>query len=376
MYAEAERNLRNYGIAHNHLVRASELEPRETEFLYADILVCWAVRDIPALRHALRKTREITGNNDVTRKFECLARTSVPATTTEAAEKNLRMLQDAVRHLGPDPELMNALGDAYLALGLLDEALSWFDKVLQVNSDHEEARLGAIAALEAQVADASAKDRDSVIDELGAAYDAYLERWDDNFAIRKDRALFRVRTCDYDKAAADLEILLMREPKNPHLRRNLAYVYRKTGRYREAAVFLRSLLQEEIGLRREGRISHAPEIPLLIEYAGCLERSGAPDIAEKVLKSAHDFFGALPAPGQTASAKKGHPADISLALGLLYLRRKQIPTACDYLNEAARANPDDARPWHWLSMAAKATKKKGAGMQDPRYYEAEASKRQ
>jgi tetratricopeptide (TPR) repeat protein len=334
MYAEALRNLGNFPAAHNHLQRALEKEPGELEFWYADILVSWEGRDYKSLKKALKTAKALGGDENIIRRFGilCQARTA-------AGEKQeiLSLLQNAIRTLGPEPELMYALGEAYLKAGLLEEALSWFKKTITLKNSHENAWLGEIAALEAIQTRAP---------ELGAAYKEYLEKWPSNTNIRRDRALFLVKTFEYTEAALELEKLLVWEPSNPSLRRVLAYAYRKTGRYREAAVFLKSLLKEK-----------PRDVRLLLEYSGCLERAGAANYAVAVLEKARELF--------------KNSSDIPLALGILAFRQKNREKAFEYLKEAAAVNPGDTRPLEWMDIIARETGTAGNGI----YYEKEAQKR-
>jgi tetratricopeptide (TPR) repeat protein len=336
--AEALRNLRDFRAAHNHLLRALEEEPEETEFWYADIMVSWEGKDWGALKKALRGAASQRGDQDLIKRFSIL----LEINTSEDSKKNLALLQEAVRALGPEPELMYALGETYLALGLLEQARNWFRKTVSIKAGHEKAWLGEIAALEALESEKSGASEG----ELGRGYTAYLERWPDNFSIRREQALYLVRTCDYSGAAEELEKLLVREPANPSLRRVLAYVYRKTGRYRDAAVFLKALLREK-----------PRDIELLLEYSGCLERAGAVRYAVAVLEKAFELFD-----------KSG---EICLALGILSFRQKKVEKAFDYLREAAALNTKDPRPYEWMAVIAR----KNGDPGDGKDYDKEAQKR-
>jgi tetratricopeptide (TPR) repeat protein len=343
--AEALRNLRDYKAAHNHILRAEEYAPENIEFRYMDIMVSWEGKDWKALKKALREAGALGGNANLIRRFSIL----LTVNTSADQKKNLGLLQDAVRTLGPEPELMYALGKANLALGLLDQARSWFCKILSLKPDHEEARLGEIAALEALYAeenDAPETPARLPAEELEKAYNAYLERWPDNFGIRRERALFLVKTCEYAEAAAELEKLLVWEPANLSLRRVLAYAYRKTGRYQDAAVFLKALLREK-----------PRDIGLLLEYSGCLERSGAIQYAVAVLEKALGLFKKSP--------------EICLALGILSFRQKNVEKAFDYLREAAALDTKDPRPYQWMASIARQNSDPGGGGD----YEREALKR-
>ena len=347
LYAEALRNLRNYKAAHNHLERALEEEPGELEFWYADLLVSWEGRNFAHLRKALRAVKSLGGDPDIIRRFTILCQAQGP----EDPKSIIPLLQNAVRTLGPEPELMYALGNACLKTGLLEEARRWFQKTISVKNSHESSWLGEIAALEAIIAQGAQNAEDSrasgsCAGELDALYKAYLARWPDNLSIRREWALHLVNTFEFAGAVPELEKLLAWEPSNPSLRRVLAYVYRKTGRYREAAVFLKALLKEK-----------PRDIGLLIEYSGCLERAGAVNYAVTVLEKAKELF------------KKS--ADIVLALGILNFRQKGTEKAFEYLREAASLNNSDPRPYEWMAAIAR----KNGYPEDAQDFEKEAKKR-
>jgi tetratricopeptide (TPR) repeat protein len=126
----------------------------------------------------------------------------------------------------------------------------------------------------------------------------------------------------------------------------LAYGYRKTGRYREAAVFLKSLLKEK-----------PRNVELLLEYSGCLERAGAPQYAIAVLETAMVLLDKSP--------------DIPIALGLIYSRERKPEKAFDLLREAAARNTRDPRPYQWMAFLAR---KKGQ-IEEAKKFEFEAKKR-
>ena len=354
--AEALRNLRDFGAAHNHIVRAQEHEPLDLQYCYADILVCWEAKDWPNLKKAIRTAKNLGGDSDIIKRFSVL----LDANTSTDDKKTLLLLQNAVRKLGPEPELMYALGLAYLKLGFPQEAINWFRKTIHFKDHHEEAWLGEIAALEALAAQGLPLSADSsgsidssgsgkpvsVSDELGKIYNEYLEHWPDNVAICRERALYLIKIFEYAQAAAELEKLLLAEPSNPSLRRVLAYAYRKTGRYREAAVFLKALLREK-----------PDNLELLLEYTGCLERAGGIRYALTVLEKAKEIFGESP--------------DLYLALGILHFRNKKTEAAFDSLREAASIDRTDPRPYEWMAVMAR----KGGDSGQAAYYEREARKR-
>ena len=344
LYAEALRNMHNYEAAHNHLQRALEEKPNELEFWYADILVSWEGKDYKSLKKALRAAKALGGDEELIRRFSILCQGRL----SKNSKNKISLYQKAIHALGPEPELMYALGEAYLETGLLEEAASWFKKIISLKYDHEASWLGVISALEALLAQGGeSKKTRSLPEELDSWYKTYLEKWPSNSNIRRDRALFLVKTFEYSEAASELEKLLVWEPSNPSLRRVLAYSYRKTGRFREATVFLKALLREK-----------PSDIGLVIEYSGCLERVGAGKYALAVLEKARELFG-----------DSSRSADISLALGILCFRQKNTEKAFDYLREAAAAAADDPRPYEWMAAIDRKNGSKNS------LYEQEAQRR-
>ena len=170
---------------------------------------------------------------------------------------------------------MYLLGRNYLKAGLLEAAESWFSKILILQNHHEEAWLGLIVTQETLFEEG----QKGAGKKLAASYLEYLEKWPDNRSIRRDEALFLIKTCEYEKAAKKLEALLAWDPANSGLRRILAYSYRKLGNYRSAAVYLSALLKE-----------WPEDIRLLLEYCGCIERAGSSTRARMILEKAAFYF--------------------------------------------------------------------------------------
>jgi tetratricopeptide (TPR) repeat protein len=338
MDAEALRNLGDHSSAKNHLERALELDPHQMQLWYILIINSWEDKDWKTLKWGLKNVQKLKGDEDFIQRFSVL----YEAATHNDDPRIIEILQGAIRSLGPEPELMYALGERYLKAGFIEAALSWFKKVMILQKDHEKSYLGAIAALEVLFKEERPKARDK----LKHAYGVYLKRWKDNYVIRREQALFLVKINEFEKAAKELERLLVWEPANLTLRRVLAYSYRKTGRYREAAVFLKTLLKEK-----------PRDINLLLEYTGCLERAGAAFYAAAVLEKARNLFRKSP--------------DIPLALGLLAYRGKKPEQALAFLQESAMKNHKDPRPHEWMAFIAREL----GDTRRAHQYEEEAAKR-
>jgi tetratricopeptide (TPR) repeat protein len=318
MYAEAQRNLKNYPASENHLFRALEEDKESLPLWYALMLSAWEGKNLKTLKKALYTAKKLGGDGNILSRFSILYESE----SSEDPPRVITLLQKAVHTLGPEPELMYALGKAYLKTGLLEEAVSWFSKTLLLRPSHEEAHLGLIAARESLLGEKTGAE------ELALSYRNYLEQWPDNRAIRRDEALFLVKTCEYEKASKKLEALLAWDSSNPGLRRVLAYTYRKQGNYRSAAVYLRALLKER-----------PRDVRLLLEYSGCIERSGAVQYARVILEKANSYFAAS--------------SEIPTALGLLSYREGNPERAFEYLLDAASRNQKDPRPFRWMYLIAK-----------------------
>jgi tetratricopeptide (TPR) repeat protein len=328
MYAEAQRNLGNYESALNHLNRAAELAGGEIHIWYAMLMTSREAEDWKTMRRALRKVKELSGDGDIIRRFTVLLelKTTLPTgdTTEEQDRQAVELLQRAIHILGPEEDIMFLLGERCLKLGLLEAAVTWFTKTAGINPNHERSFLGIIAAWEGLLRDGEA----GAGGKLLAAYHSYLEHWGDNRGIRRELAMLLVRRENFGEAAGELEILLPREPENPTLRRLLAYCYRKTGRYREAAFYLKGLLKEKPG-----------DMELLLEYTGCLSRAGAAGYAVLVLEKALALFNNL-------------PFEVILSLGDLLYKEKKIERAFDIFREAA-AKSGDPRPYRRMAAMAR-----------------------
>jgi tetratricopeptide (TPR) repeat protein len=338
MYAESLRNLKDFEAAKNHIERGLELDPEALELWYEYIIIAWESEDWKTLKKALRNSKQLGGDEDFINKFGILYEVK----NNDNNEDMVPLIQDAIRTYGPDPNLMYALGERYLKIGLIEEALSWFDKTISVHSEHERAFLGKIAGWEVL---ANEKKKKSV-DNLKKAYSDYLGKWQDNRNIRREAALFLIHICEFDEAAKELKKLLVYEPDNPSLRRVLAYTYRKTDQYRDAAVLLKALLKE-----------NPKDKDLLLEFAGCLERAGSVRFASAVLEKALLVF--------------KDKADIHLALGMLYYRDKKIEKSFDMFREAAAKDTKNPKAYEWMAAIAK----KNGDNQGSSQYEFEAEKR-
>ena len=316
MLAESMRNLGDLDAAENHIRRAIGMEPKEGALRLELALVLWEKDDWARLAPELDAAERIGADRSAIVRFRALHASRVVADDARVVE----LVQAAIRISGPVPELMLALADRYLKLGLADLAEGWYLKTLGFVPGDESAALGAIACAETLNAEGDA----GAAGRLEAAYETYVARWPDNPVIRREYGMFLLHGEAWARASRELEALLAWDGKNSRLRRVLAFAYRKDGRFTEAAVLLKSLLKER-----------PRELGVLLEFIHCLDKAGSLGYAIAVLQKALPLFPKVPDP--------------CLALGDLLRRAKRKEAAVDAYREAAARDGTDPRPYERLA---------------------------
>ena len=312
MLAESLRNLGDLRAAENHARRAVQMDTKEADLRYGLILILWETESWDALASELAAAERLGADPSILLRFRALAASSMD----QDDKRVITLVQEAIRVTGPAPQLMFALAERYFKLDLPELAEGWYRKARTVEPSHERAYLGEIASTETLLS----RGEKAAGKRLKEAYDTYLSLWPDNRAIRRERALYLVRTSRFEEAADELCAQLAWEPSNATLRSVLAYTYRKCARYREAAVLLKGLLKER-----------PLDLRLLLEFTHCLEHAGASVYAEAVLVKALPLY-----------PRSAGPA---LALGTLRLKAGKTELALEAFREAAASDTSDPRPY-------------------------------
>ncbi|AEJ19292.1 tetratricopeptide repeat protein [Gracilinema caldarium] len=320
MYAEALRNMGDLETAHNHLSKALEMAGQQVELRYAQLMLAWEREDWNTLHKTLTILQRLHGDPAIIQRFTAL----LIDHTSQDDKTVITQLQQAIRTTGPSPELMFALAQRYFHVGLPELAEGWYKRTIQVQPNHERAYLGSIASLEQLVQD----DEKDAVEQLIERYKSYLERWPDNRNIRREYALFLIKHGQFEMAQTELESLFTWDVTNTTLRRLLAYVYRKNRRYRDAAILLKGVLKED-----------PQNIPVLLEFIGCLDRSNMKQYSYAILEKAVKHF--------------KQSVEVALAFGDAAHRDKKIEQALDAYREAAARNTLDPRPYHRMAYIYK-----------------------
>jgi tetratricopeptide (TPR) repeat protein len=220
------------------------------------------------------------------------------------------MLQEQIRRSGPDPHLMNALGQEYLRADLPDLAEGWFTRTLKRAPDFEQA-LEKLIEVYTRLEDRS---------KLLRAYAAYLKAYPENLELRKRYATQLYERGSFAKACTQLEMILPRDPKSPRFRTMLAHSYRQSAKYPEAILLYRELLLEtpkDLDLVR----------PLVI----CMEKSGNPEPVILLLEKAIKLF--------------KEDAWLQHRLGSLYMAAGQLEKAAETFRSVIGMDPEDWRAY-------------------------------
>ncbi len=305
LMGEAQRNLGNIQAAVNHFTRALEIDKSHPEPYYGILMIYKNERDWEGLCSVVKRAERAGCDPALVNYYRTLCRANMDSDP----EPLLSEIQDAVRQVGADPELMEALARTYFRIGLFDLSVGWYEKVLQLEQENEGAWLGYIASLEQLDEEAQRID----------AYRGYLGHWDDNTAIRRDLISFLEELEKWEDAADQLEILLGQYP-SAGIERQLALYRRKAGQYRKAAILYRSLLRETPDDRN-----------LLSNLVYCLDRMGETESARKLMQSANKAFKPT--------------ADSLLIEGRLCVRGKDYQSALVIFRKVVDRFPSDTRGW-------------------------------
>jgi tetratricopeptide (TPR) repeat protein len=263
--AESFSKLGELKKAKNHYLRALDTDKNRLEFNYGLAAVLWEQGDYEELSSVLDRILRLHPEDEYALYYRAL---SLPCLVDDVRQ-TISALQEQIRRSGPDPHLMNALGQEYLRADLPELAEGWFKRTLKRAADFEQA-LAKLIEVYVRLEDKS---------KLLRAYADYLKAYPDNLELRKSYAHQLYDQGIYAKACTQLEMILPREPKNTDFRIMLAHSYRQTAKYPEAILLYRELLLES-----------PKELDLVKPLVICMERSGKRETVILLLEKAIKLF--------------------------------------------------------------------------------------
>lgn len=332
MYAENLRSLGRLEAAENHARRAIALERSEPALRYALLMILYERESWEALRRELASARRLGCDEDALLRVEAL----MAARSDEDPRRAVALAQEAIRRTGPAPALMEALAVSYARVGLPDLAVPWYRKAMSVDGPSA----GILRELAAALRSLAADGVEGAVDDLAAILGEYLALAPEDAEIRRELLRLSSDAGDWRAVLDQTRILLENEAGNATLRRIAAQALRKLGRYREAAVQLRTLLREK---PLDG------ELALSLAY--CLERMGSGAIAAELLSRA---AAAAAAAKPKNAPPRGKIAELRMAAGTILFRLKKTEAAIKAYSEAAALAPEDPRPYRNLAKAYRA----------------------
>lgn len=309
--AESYLNLQEYEKARNHFMRSIEVNRNRLDYHHGLALALWRLKDYNALRRTINRMRRIAPEDKMTRYFEGL----YMAESDDPSEETLHTLQALIRDVGPDTNLMYALGRVYLKLGLPEFSEGWFLRTLKLDDHHGECYLALINTYE-------------LLGELEKQRDAlagYIELFPGDWEKRDELIQKLMATESYEEASRQIASILARSPRNKLMKQKLAFCYVRMKNLAEAAVIYRDLLKDE-----------PRSIPLLHSLASCLDKSGNPAMAIELLSRADDFM-------------KNNPS-ILLPLGVLHSRNEHYEKATEIFRKVIAIIPGDWRAYQNLAV--------------------------
>jgi tetratricopeptide (TPR) repeat protein len=309
--AESYLNLEEYEKARNHFMRSIEVDRNRLDYHHGLALSLWYLKDYEGFRRATNRIRRIAPEDRMTRYFEGLHSSQ----SGDASEDSLRTLQVLIRELGPDANLMYALGRQYLELGLPELSEGWFLRTLKLDNQHRESYLALIRAYELL----------GDIEKQQDTLSTYTALFPTDRKKREELIQKLMASDSYEEASRQITAILARHPKNKLMKQKLAFCYVRTKNFAEAGVIYRDLLKDE-----------PRSIPLLHSLVSCLDKSGNPDQAIELLSRADHFM-------------RDNPS-ILLPLGVLLSRNEHFERAKEVFRKVIAIVPGDWRAYQNLAV--------------------------
>jgi tetratricopeptide (TPR) repeat protein len=300
--AESFSKLGELKKAKNHYLRALETDRNRLEFNYGLAAVLWEQEDYDELSSVLERILRLNPEDEYAQYYKAL---SLPRLVDDV-QQTIPALQEQIRRSGPDPHLMNALGQEYLRADLPDLAEGWFKRTLKRSADSEQA-LEKLIEVYIRLEDGS---------KLLRAYAAYLKAYPENLEFRKSYAQQLYDQGSFAKACTQLEMILPREPKSTRFRIMLAHSYRQSAKYPEAILLYRDLLLET-----------PKDLDLVKPLVTCMEQSGNRETVILLLEKAIKLF--------------KEDAWLQQRLGSLYMAEGQLEKAAKTFRSVIGLNPED-----------------------------------
>ncbi len=310
---ESYREMGKFDLAHNHFLRILDSDRNNIGAHYGLALIHWQVEEYELMLPELRKIERLEPGSETVHYYTVLCSWKLG----RDPEVLLPVVQEAVRSLGPDPFLLNALAETYKRGGYRELSLKWYYKILDIDGRNIDAYRGIFELHE----------EGEELAEYESLYESYFKLVPDDNRRRRSyiRRLFKSES--YDKAIATIESYLSledgeRSESSRYFQRMRAICYRKTGDYETAAELYRRLLA-----------GSPSKEELLRPYIYCLEKSGRRSKAAETAEKAVYYL-------------KNPSPTLCLIAGVLRYKEGNKEKALEHFRSASELEPRDWRAFY------------------------------
>ncbi len=327
LVGEAYRNLEIFEKAANHFRRVIESDKNRIEPRYGLSLTCWQRGMYSEMLEELGRIDRISPGDQICSYYTALCYSRLNRNPNET----IRLLSEELERSDADPYINTELAKTYFRMNKHREAEQAFRQALDISESHKPAYLG-LADLYIETG------RNYEAAEL---YHVYFEHFPSDHDSRKRYIQLLVHLERYEIATDEIQRHIPYEGENDALRRLLAFCYRKTEKYREAAIIYRQLLADNPKNER-----------YLRALCFALEKTGNRDTAIELLRHAIDYI----------------DASISMRLihGVLLYKEERYDDALMIFRSVADSAPQDWRPYRNMAMIYR---KRGVEEMASRYFE-------
>ena len=314
--AESLMRLNEYEKARNHYLRSVEYSQDVLEYRYGLTLAMWELRDLEGVKKQVNRIRRMQPEDQTARYFAILCQ----AENNETPRETITELQNMIRRMGPDVNLMSALGRQYLINAMPELSEGWFKRSLDMDEKHRDSYLALIRAyMEMEKKDAARE-----------VYGNYFRVFPRDWSVRREYIRLLISLKDFENASEELFALLSKVPHNRGIKKSLARCYTKMKRFQEAAILYKDLLRDDVD-----------SISLLRSLTYCMGRMDNSASAIELLEGALKYHGERP--------------EILMPLGVLYSRKADYEKAKTIFRQLTALGPKNWKVYHNLAMLYRRT---------------------
>lgn len=247
--AESYLKLGDLEKAKNHYLRCIETDKNRLELYYGLFNILWEKEEYGELMKKVNRVLRMNQYDNIAAYFYALCYSQ----TGESPEEILKLLQNQIREKGPDPLLMNALGEAYVTYDMPELAENWFLRTLKLRSKDKKAISLLILLYHKQ--DKPYKEKEYL--------ELYFQHYPGDNHMKKNYIKLLIRLKQFKKAIKEILTLLPVFSKKESLKKILAHSYVQIKNYKDAIIIYKDLLQG-----KPGNFDYLKSLIICLEAAG------------------------------------------------------------------------------------------------------------